>query len=323
MSTVLVTDFPWPDTAIERKMIGAAGHTLVEGRPKPGSSDETAAFVAEHDPHSILVAYAPITPQVLAAAPHLRHVAKTGIGIDNIALDAATQRGVLVTNVPDYCIEEVSDHALALTFAFTRQIAHFDREVKEGTWGIAAGKLRRTNELTIGVLGFGRIGRATVRKALALGAEVLVYDVMPVRDAGSATVAPLDDVLRRSDVVILHMPLDSSTHHVVNRDFVVRLKRGAILVNVSRGPLIDNDAILHGLESGQLGGVGLDVIEGEPNPPRALVERDDVIVTPHVAYASDVAVVELRRRACEEVVRVLAGEKPLNPCNNPSLSSRA
>jgi D-3-phosphoglycerate dehydrogenase len=144
---------------------------------------------------------------------------------------------------------------------------------------------------------------------------VLVYDVMPVRDAGPATVASLDDVLSRSDVVILHMPLDASTHHVVNRDFVAHMKRGAILINVSRGPLIDNDAILSGLQSGQLGGVGLDVIEGEPNPPRALVERDDLIITPHVAYASDVAVLDLRRRACEEVIRVLAGQKPLNPCN--------
>src|SRR5579872_6708694 len=156
MSIVAVTDYPWPDTAIEREVIGAAGHELALGPPKPGDAKATAAFVAQHDPESILVAYAPITAEVLAAAPRLRHVAKTGIGIDNIALEPATQRGVLVTNVPDYCIEEVSDHALALMFAFTRQIAHFDREVKSGTWGIAAGGLRRTNDLTIGVLGFGR-----------------------------------------------------------------------------------------------------------------------------------------------------------------------
>jgi D-3-phosphoglycerate dehydrogenase len=170
MSTVVVTDFPWPDTAIEREVVGAAGHVLIAGPPTPGKADEVAAFIAKHDPESILVAYAPITAEVLAAGPHLRHVAKTGIGIDNIALDAATQRGVLVTNVPDYCIEEVSDHALALMFAFTRRIVHFDREVKGGTWGIASGGFRRTNRLTIGVLGFGRIGRATARKAAALGA---------------------------------------------------------------------------------------------------------------------------------------------------------
>ncbi|MGH7661540.1 MAG: C-terminal binding protein, partial [Vulcanimicrobiaceae bacterium] len=285
MSTVVITDFPWPDTAIEQQVIGAAGHRLIVGQPKPGGADETKRSVAEHDPDAILVAYAPITAEVLAAAPRLRHVAKTGIGIDNIALDAATQRGVLVTNVPDYCIEEVSDHALALMLAFTRQIAHFDREVKNGAWGIAAGGLRRTNGLTVGVLGFGRIGRATVRKAHALGADVLAYDVMPVQDSGAATMASLDETLQRSDVVILHMPLDPSTQHAVNGDFIARMKRGAILINVSRGPLVDNDAILQGLESGQLGGVGLDVIEGEPNPPRALVERDDVIVTPHVAYA--------------------------------------
>jgi D-3-phosphoglycerate dehydrogenase len=138
---------------------------------------------------------------------------------------------------------------------------------------------------------------------------------MPVVDAGPAQMVPMNDVLARSDVVILHLPLDKATHHIVSRDFVARMQGGALLINVSRGPLIDNDAVLAGLESGRLGGVGLDVIEGEPNPPRALVERSDVIITPHVAYASDVAVAELRRRASEEVVRVLAGDKPRNPCN--------
>ena len=320
MSIVILTDYSWPDTAIERDVVTRAGHRFIEGLPKPGTADEIRAFVAQHDPDVIMVTYGQITDAVMAAAPRLRHVARIGIGTDNVAIDAATKRGVLVTNVPDYCIEEVSDHALALMLAFTRGIASFDRDVKTGNWGVAAAHLRRTNTLTIGILGYGRIGRATARKAAALGATVLAYDVMPVNDPGPAQIVGMNDVLARSDVVILHLPLDKLTHHIVNDEFVGALRPGALLVNVSRGPLVDNDAILKGLVSGKLGGVGLDVIEGEPNPPRALVERADVIITPHVAYASDVAVAELRRRASEEVVRVLAGEKPHNPCNTPASS---
>lgn len=315
MSIVLLTDFSWPDTAIEREVVTGAGHRFIEGPAKPGTADEIRAFVAEHDPDVIMVTYAQINDAVMAAAPRLRHVARIGIGTDNVAIDDATKRGILVTNVPDYCIEEVSDHALALMLAFTRGIGAFDRDVKSGRWGVAAAHLRRTNTLTVGVLGYGRIGRATARKAAALGATVLAYDVMATSDPGPASMAGMDELLGKSDVVILHMPLDASTHHVVNRDFIARMRQGAILINVSRGPLVDNDAVLAALQSGKLGGAGLDVIEGEPKPPRPLVERGDVIVTPHVAYASDVAVQELRRRASEEVVRVLRGEKPRNPCN--------
>src|SRR5579872_3799140 len=168
MATVALIDYSWPDLSIERAIVGGAGHTLVTGPEKSGDPAALEAFVKQHDPGTIMVTYTQITPQVIAQSPTLRHIARVGIGTDNGAIPAPTERGVLVTNVPDYCIEEVSDHAIALMLAFTRQIAHFDREVKSGTWGIAAGGLRRTNGLVVGVLGFGRIGRATVRKALAL-----------------------------------------------------------------------------------------------------------------------------------------------------------
>jgi len=316
MATVALIDYSWPDLSIERAIVGGAGHTLVTGPEKSGDPAALEAFVKQHDPETIMVTYTQITPQVIAQSPKLRHIARVGIGTDNVAIPAATERGVLVTNVPDYCIEEVSDHAIALMLAFTRRINEYDREVRAGRWGLlAAERLRRTNKLAVGVIGYGRIGRATARKLHGLGATVLAYDVMPVSDPGPATMVGLDELIANSDVVILHTPLDPSTHHMVDRSFVGKMRNGAILVNVSRGPLVDNDAVLEGLTSGKLSGVGLDVVEGEPNPPRALVEHPDTIVTPHVAYASDLAVGDLRTRASEEVVRVLAGEKPRNPVN--------
>ncbi|HEY1726996.1 MAG TPA: C-terminal binding protein [Candidatus Baltobacteraceae bacterium] len=317
MATVALIDYSWPDLAIERAIVGGAGHTLIEGPLKSGDPSALEAFIKQHDPETIMVTYTQITSQVIAQATNLRHIARVGIGTDNVAIPAATERGVLVTNVPDYCIEEVSDHAIALMLAFTRRINEYDREVHAGRWGLlAAERLRRTNKLTVGVIGYGRIGRATARKLHGLGASVLAYDVMSVSDRGPAKMVGLDELITGSDVVILHTPLDASTHHMVDRAFVGKMRNGAILVNVSRGPLVDNDAVLEGLRSGKLSGVGLDVVEGEPNPPRALVEHPDAIVTPHVAYASDLAVGDLRTRASEEVVRVLAGEKPRNPCNS-------
>jgi D-3-phosphoglycerate dehydrogenase / 2-oxoglutarate reductase len=321
MATVALIDYSWPDTAIERAIIGGAGHQIVAGPEKSGDAASLASFVRESNPEAIMVTYSQITPEIIAIPSKLRHIARVGIGIDNVAIPAATERGILVTNVPDYCIEEVSDHALALMMAFTRRINEYDREVRGGRWGLlAAERLRRTSNLTVGVIGYGRIGRATARKAHGLGATVLAYDVMKVTDAGPAAMVPLDELIAKSDVVILHTPLDDSTHHMVDRGFVGKMRQGAILINVSRGPLVDNDAVLEGVRSGKLSGVGLDVVEGEPNPPRALVEHPDVIVTPHIAYASDLAVDDLRKRASEEVVRVLAGEKARNPVNKISAS---
>lgn len=323
MATILLTDFSWADLRIERDVIAAAGHQLIE-RPKDADTPQKLeAFVRQHNPETLMVTYAQITPELIAAVPNLHHIARVGIGTDNVAIDAATARGILVTNVPDYCIEEVSDHALALVLALTRGITHFDRDVRAGNWSVATPGMRRTSSLTIGIIGFGRIGRATARKAIGLGAKVLVNDVMQIADGGGAEAVSREDLVKRSDVVILHTPLDPSTHHMVDRAFVAAMRPGSILINVSRGPLVDNDAILEGLQSGKLAGVGLDVIEGEPNPPRALVERDDVIITPHVAYASDLATADLRRRASEEVVRVLAGEQPRNPVNVIAVSRKA
>ena len=204
---------------------------------------------------------------------------------------------------------------MALAYAWFRGIVHFDRTVKAGTWDPSGARLRRGATLTAGILGLGRIGRCTARKLDALGMTVIGHDIADVpADVPARRVGP-DALAAESDVILVHLPLTEATHHLVNAAFLARVKPGAFLVNVSRGPVVDNEALIEALDAGRLAGAGLDVVEGEPAPPAALVARADVIATPHVAFSSDASLAELRRRGAEEVVRVLAGGEPLNPCN--------
>jgi len=324
VSTVLLTDRAWPDDALERGIIEAAGHELVAGPAIAGDEAAIEALVRRHRPDAILTCWAPVSAAAIAAAPSLRIVARMGVGLDNIALEAATNAGAWVTNVPDYCVEEVSDHALALIFAWTRGIARFDAAVKRGEWNPAGARLRRLANLTAGIVGFGRIGRATARKLHGLGVRVLAHDTHAGADASeTAALVPLAALLAHSDIVVLHVPLTPRTLHLVDAAWIAAMKDGALLVNVSRGPVVDTAALIDALAQGKLSGAGIDVVEGEPVPPIELVGRDDVIATPHVAFSSDAALAELRTRAATEVVRVLGGSVPSAASNAPAPSLHA
>jgi len=316
MAVVFQTDYAWPDNAIERDVVEAAGHVFLCGPAVPASIAEIEALVERHQPEAIMTCWAPVGARAIEVAKDLRIVQRIGVGLDNIAVEAATVRGVWVANVPDYCVGEVSDQAIAMLLDWARGTVFFDREVKAGRWNPAAARLRRVSDLTVGVVRLGRIGRATVAKLAAFGCTVLAHSPS-ARDGGPACLLPLDEMLAASDVIILHAPLTDATRHLFDAKRLAHVKEGCFLINVSRGPLVDNEALIAALEAGRLSGAGVDVIEGEPTPPRALVERPDVIVTPHVAFSSDASLAELRRRSAEEVVRVLSGEHPRNPCNRP------
>lgn len=318
MATVVLTDYAWADNAIERAIIEAAGHRLVVGPSAAAPAPEIEALIAANDPSAILTCWARVSEKAIAAPADLRIVARYGVGLDNIDVPAASARGAWVTNVPDYCVEEVSDHAVGMILAWARGLVSFDREVKRGRWDPSAARLRRAATLTAGILGFGRIGRATARKLHGLGLDVLAYDIAVKGGTPHAEMASLEHLLHDSDVIVVHLPLDEETHHFVDDEFLKRMRRGAFLVNVSRGPVVDNDALIRALDAGHIAGAALDVVEGEPNPPAALVARPDVIATPHIAFSSDESLAELRRRGAEEVVRVLKGERPHNPCNRPA-----
>ena len=315
--TVLLTDYAWPDDSVERSVIEEAGHTLMTGPADPASAGAIEELVAEHRPDAILTCWAPVSATAIGTSPDLRIVARLGVGLDNIAVDTATERGVWVTNVPDYCVEEVSDHAVGMVLAWTRGLAVSDREVRAGRWNPAGARLRRLATLTCGVVGFGRIGRATVRKLAAFGCRILAHDPHPPKDAPGVEMVGLEELLRRSDVVILHVPLTPGTHHIIGAEQLALMPAGGLLVNVSRGGLVDTDAVIKALGSGHLDGAAFDVLETEPHVPAALLDQPGALLTPHIAFSSDASVTELRRRAAEEVVRILAGEAPAHACNAP------
>ena len=315
MAVVLETDFAWPDVAIERGVIEAAGHRLVTGPAAARPPEAIEALVAAHDPAAILICWAEVSAATIRAPQTLRIAQRLGVGLDNIAVEAATARGARVANVPDYCVEEVSDHAVALALAWFRGVVACDRAVKTGAWDPARARLRRGRALTAGILGLGRIGRLTARKLDGLGPAVLGHDIVAPPESTPARLVDPDRLAAEADIAIVHLPLTDDTRRMVDAAFLARLKPGAFLVNMSRGLVFDSDVLITVLDSGHLAGPGLDVGEGEPDPPAALVARPDVIATPHVAFSSDSPLAELRRRDAEEVVRVLAGGRPENPRN--------
>jgi D-3-phosphoglycerate dehydrogenase len=316
--TVLITDYAWPDTEIEREVIEGAGFRLVAGPAEPAPAAEIEALVVQHQPVGILTNWAMVSAKAIGSSPDLKIVARLGVGLDNIAVEEATRRGMWVTNVPDYCFEEVADHSVGMLLSFTRGIMHFDREIRAGRWQPATARLRRLKTMTVGIVGFGRIGCSTAQKLKGFGAHVLAYTRSPTKEEHVDQFLPLDDLLRQSDAVIVHIPLTPETKHLINRQRLALMKKGAVLINVSRGAVIDTQALIESLQSGHLGGAALDVLENEPNVPAPLLALPNVLLTPHIAFTSDASLRELRQWASEDVVRVLRGERPKEARNKPA-----
>lgn len=308
-SRVLLTDHPWPDAVVESAICASAGYELVDASPgqDPAAIRELAAGAV-----GILTNWVPVTAALIEDTLSLRVVSRLGVGVDNIDVAAATAHGVVVTRVPDYCVEEVSDHAVALVFAWARQVPFFDREVRAGRWEPGARTLRRVRDLVVGVWGTGRNGLATARKMASVGCTVLVDDRHPEL-AGCHRAVPVGELLERSDVVTLHLPLTPETDGIVGPAMLARMREGSLLVNTGRGRLVDAHALAAALDTGRPSAAALDVLPSEPAVPAVLAGRDDVILTPHVAFSSVQAVAEVRRRATEDLVRVLRGGRPLDP----------
>jgi D-3-phosphoglycerate dehydrogenase / 2-oxoglutarate reductase len=312
MALVAVTDHVFKDLDQERDLLAAAGHELrYEGNAT--SPDEVARAVQGAD--AVLNCYVRIPADVTRSMRGCRIIARYGIGLDTIDVEVATEMAILVTNVPDYCIDEVSDHTLALILGLARGVVRLDRGVRAGTWHpMAAAPLRRLRGRTLGLVGFGRIARAVADKARPLGLQVLAHDPY-LSDAviGEAGVEPvgLEDLLGAADIVSVHAPLAAGTHHLIGREELAAMRDGAVLVNTSRGGLVDQAALREALDEGRLGGAALDVLEHEPlAPDDPLLSRPDVIVTPHAAFYSEESVAELQRKAAVQVVEALAGRVP-------------
>ncbi len=284
----------------------------------------TAADViaAARDADALINQYAPIDEEVVAALTRCRVIVRYGVGVDNVDVDAATRHGIWVVNVPDYGVEEVADHALALFLALARGIGPLDRAVRAGEWEYRrAPSLHRVSAMTVGVVGCGRIGRITAEKLRCLGATVLATDVAGVpadlQERGVEAVS-LEDLLRRADGVTLHVPLGNGTNHLIAAEQLALMKPTAFLINTARGGLVDTDALVAALEGGHLAGAALDVLEEEPpGAASPLSARDDGLVTPHSAWFSEESYQALKTEVAREVVRVLNGERPRSPVNEP------
>ncbi len=318
---VLVTDYVWPSVEPEREVLAAADAELVVA---PDVSEETLSEMAR-DVDGILFCFAQVTPNVLRAAEKCMVASRYGVGVDNIDLDTATELGIAVTYVPDYCVPEVSDHVFALLLAWNRRIVFFDRATKTKGWGSAGLGMRimRLGGKKLGVIGLGRIGQAVAAKAQAFGFEVLTSDPFVSSERAAefgAKLVDMAELLSESDFVTVHSPLTPETTNLIGREELARMKPDAFLINAARGPLIDEDALYDALTSGQIAGAGLDVlVEIEPALDHRLVQLDNVIVTPHTAFYSQESTLELEQRAAGEVVRVFRGAMPENLVNRDVL----
>ena len=316
---VVITDAQFPTQDPERRTLGDIADLVVA----PGTSPE-ALIAAARDADALINTYAKLPGEVLRGLPKCRIVARTGIGVDTVDMPTATALGIIVTNVPDYCIDEVSDHALALILSLTRKVLSATAAVRAGAWGVkVAVPIARHRGRTLGLVGLGKIPRALAPKAQALGFQVIAFDpYVPPEGGASLGVRMVDfeTLLRESDVVSIHAPLTDETKGLFgDREFGL-MKSGAFVVNTSRGPLIQGAALVRALESGRLAGAGLDVLDVEPPPPGSpLLQMPNVAVTPHIGYYSEESQVELQTKAAQEVRRVLTGEAPRNVVNRDVL----
>ena len=317
---VLLTDRPWANDSIERGILEGAGFELIEA---PAGDEATLSRLAA-DCQAIMTCWAKVTQKVIAASPDCRHVARLGIGLDNIDVTFATSQKILVTNIPDYCIEEVVDHALALFLGLARNVAFHHRKTKQGVYDLRSGPpLRRIAGQTLGLLGLGRTGQLLLQKARGLGMKVIAHSASGSDKGTGCEMVELDELFGRSDVLSLHAPLTPQTRHVVNARTLGLMKPHAIIVNTSRGPLIDHGALHQALQNNQIGGAGLDVFEPEPPNLADLLYADErVIATPHIAFVSEESLVNLRERTARQVVDALSGRVPENVINPQALQSR-
>lgn len=307
---VLITDYAWPTLDVEREILSEADAELVVA--ETGEEAELVELAGDVD--AILTCWQTVSAAVLEAAKNCRTIARYGVGTDNIDVARASELGMVVTRVPDYCMQEVADHAMALLLASARGICRFDRRTRTGTWdNKAAGPIRRLSEQTLGLVGYGNISRSVVPRAKGFGLSIVAYDpfVEKTEQDGVRITPSFEEVLGEADYLSVHVPLVDATRHLIDEAALRAMKPTAYLINTARGPIIDEAAVAKALEEGWISGVALDVMEVEPPAADSpLVGRDDVILTPHAAFYSESSIEELERKAAQNVVDVLTGVMP-------------
>ena len=308
---VFKTDGIIPSSPAHIAALAASGAQLVEQT----CLSEEAMIEQCAGADALLVLREPVTARVIAAMPNCRVITRFGIGVDTVDVAAAAAAGIIVTNVPDANIEEVSIHALAMALSLSRRLPSYDAGVREGQWDtLARGRgMQRPAAQCFGVVGLGRIGTLVAQRAMALGFKVLAHEPSSITVDGVEKI-DLAALIERSDILSLHIPLTAATRNLIDADAMARMKPGAILINVARGGIVDETALAQALTDGHLAGAGMDTFDVEPLPADSpLRKAPNLIMSPHAAHFSAQSFAEVVAKAFDDVARVLAGKAPLYP----------
>ncbi|MEM6460403.1 MAG: C-terminal binding protein [Pseudomonadota bacterium] len=323
---VVITDYDFGDVDIEREILDAAGADLIALQSK----QESDLFEVAQDCAAMINQYAHIGSATIARMKNCEVIARYGVGVDIVDVEAATSRGILVTNVRDYCTEEVADHAIALWLMLARKLPDYDRATHRGIWRWQTGKpIHRLRDRTMGIVSFGKIGQAIAARAKPFGVKVIAFDPYLSADAAAKHDAELvskAELLKRSDYVLMQAPMTSETRHFLSDTEFAAMKPGAILVNTGRGPTVDNQALYRALTEGHIAAAGLDDPEEEPAKKAQWSPNDNpiftlpnVVVTPHAAYYSEESIRTARETAATQVAKVLTRQQPDFPVNADAL----
>ena len=311
MDKVVITDYTFDEINIEKDILESLGCEVVAQKTHTGE-DDMIGLVRDAD--FVINQFAPITARVIDSMTRCRVISRYGIGFDSVDVDAAAARSIPVCNIPDFCVDEVADHTIALILCLTRQIEQLHQQCRDGNW-FARDRVPRMNclrEMTVGLVGFGRIGMAVVDRLHGFKCRIIAHD--PVVDDSlinqqGCNAVPLDQLLQESDIVSLHCPSTSQNQHMINEDTLSRMKEGVLFINVSRGSLVQTEDLIYALQQGHIGGAALDTTDPEPPPEDSPLWRlDNVIITPHKAGATPRSIRELQTRVTEPILRIRKGQ---------------
>ena len=308
---VVITDYEFASLEHEERILAEVGAELIRAQCRT----EDEVIEAAKDADALLNQYAPVSRKVIENLPNLKVVSRYGVGVNTIDIDAATEHSVIVANVTDYCMDEVSDHAFALLIACARKVVQLNNAVKSGTWDYKVGvPIFRLRGRVLGLIGFGRIPQTLAKKAQAFGLKVIAYDpYLPPEVAKKFDVELMDlnDVCAKADFISVHSPLTDATRGMISDEQFDVMKKEAFIINTARGPVIDEKAMIRALKEGKIAGAGLDVLENEPvEPDNPLLKMDNVIINPHAAWYSEESQVELQQKVAQNVADVLSGYYP-------------
>ncbi|MBF0528597.1 MAG: C-terminal binding protein [Deltaproteobacteria bacterium] len=319
---VVLTDYEWPDLSIEHGIFSPLGINFTAAQCR---HEDEVLRLSEHA-DAIILGYAPLSRKVIRSLQRCKIISMSGAGFDNVDLETATEEGILIVNCPDYCFEEVADHAMAMILSCARGLFQYDRMIRNGIWDYkSAGPRERIRGSVLGLIGFGRVSQAVTARAMSFGMRVVAYDPFipdEVFEAQGVQSASREETFAAADYLSIHVPLAKGTRKSIGAEELSRIKRSAFIINTCRGGVVDEKALYEALKSGLIRGAALDVLEKEPPDfDSPLLSLDNVLVTPHAAFYSEDALSEARTRSAQAVIKVFKGELPAHIVNGEVLET--